>query len=232
MSPIRRRFNYGYSILCGVVAFGCAAILFARSGVAAPLAQALLPNFITTAQTTITVTVALDDGQTILVPIDLEFVNWHEEEGGYISLVATTEQQPNMFIAVEESNVISTSMQAIVYVTSTPPPLVVVPVVPTATIAPLVINTPTPTQAVAAAQEEISTIGEWVAASEEQKRATALLWSQRLVANGTISVSAEWYANELFDCVDIALSGSVEPFGESYSILDIAAVCIATMGTP
>ena len=142
MSPIRRRFNYGYWILCGVAAFVCAAFLFARSGVAAPLAQALLPNFITTAQTTITVTVALADGQTILVPIDLEFVNWHEEEGGYLSLVATTEQQPNMFIGVEESSVISASMQAIVYATPKPPPLVVAPVVPAATTAPLVINTP------------------------------------------------------------------------------------------
>jgi len=105
--------------------------------------------------------------------------------------------------------------------------------VPTATSLPVATIAPSPTAIATAAnvptQSEITTVGQWVVASEEQKRASALLWSQRLASANKIALSPEVYANELFDCVDITLGGSVEPFGESYSILDVAAVCAALM---
>jgi hypothetical protein len=144
-----------------------------------------------------------------------------------------------MTIAVSEVEYIDAAM-----VIQGPPSVAAAPavVVATATVAPVVILAsptvapvvivPTPTSTPTPSLAEIETVGQWVTASEEQKRATTLLWSQRLASNGTITVDPRWYANELFDCVDITLGGSVEPFGAAYSIDDVAAVCIVTMGTP
>jgi len=127
----------------------CTVLLFASSGYAAPLAQALLPNFIMRAQTTITVTVSLADGQTVRVPVALDFTTRHEEVGGYLLIDAHVDQQPSVFIAVDDSGTISASMQAIVYSTSTPQPVAIAPTLPppTPTLAPIaVVLTATPTQ--------------------------------------------------------------------------------------
>lgn len=130
--------------LVGLIA-ASAALFVASSGYAAPLAQALLPNFILRAQTTITVTVSLADGQTVRVPVSLDFTTRHEEAGGYLFVDAHADQQPNLFIAVDDSGTISASMQAIVYSTATPKPVAIAPTLPPPTLAPIVVA-PTATQ--------------------------------------------------------------------------------------
>lgn len=223
-------------VLVGAI-FVCAPSIFAAS-----LPQSILRDFVASAKTTISITITLADGQTIVVPVTVIFGLQNDSTwGGKASVDAEVVQQPGMTIAVERSGYIDASIvaynaapvggatQPVVIVatpTVAPPTVMAVVIAPTPTLIPQPTNTPS------ILLFELETVGQWMAANEDMKRGNTLLWSQRLFAEGTITVSAEWYANELFDCVDIAVEAAYETFGASYSILDIAAVCVVTMGTP
>lgn len=89
-------------------------------------AQSPLPFFILDAQTQIVATVALPDGQVVVVPINLTFVTRSEQAGAYLSVEAEAVQPNNAVVAMDDSKPISASVSAIVY-SDSPVPIAVVP---------------------------------------------------------------------------------------------------------
>lgn len=126
----------------------CAA-LFLLSAKDSAFAQTVLGDFNIQSQTTIAVTVVTDDGQTIVVPIVLDYSAENRQGYGFIKLDASVPQQPGMTITVEESPYISATMRVAV---QTDPRTPIVPVVaqPIATAQPAVTATPVPALVVVA----------------------------------------------------------------------------------
>jgi len=88
-----------------------AIFLFTYPVAAAPYAQSTLPNFTLNAQTVISVTVAITDGQVIVVPVDLTFIAQNQDGETDVSLIADVEQQPGIFIGVAPSSMITATIQ-------------------------------------------------------------------------------------------------------------------------
>jgi hypothetical protein len=59
--------------VAAIVLAAGAILFFAARGSAAPLVQSILPNFLASAKTSISITITLADGQTIVVPVALIF---------------------------------------------------------------------------------------------------------------------------------------------------------------
>lgn len=93
-----------------IIAAG-AILFFAARGSAAPLVQPILANFLASAKTSISITITLADGQTIVVPVTLLFGLEHDSSwGGRVSLNTEVQQQPGMTIAVSEAEYIDAAM--------------------------------------------------------------------------------------------------------------------------
>jgi len=78
---------------------------------AAPAAQSTLPDFTLNAKTVISVTIAISDGQVIVVPIQLTFISQNQDGETDVSLIANADQQAGIFIGVAPSNSISATIQ-------------------------------------------------------------------------------------------------------------------------
>jgi len=70
---------------------------------AAPPSQATVPSFGLTASTTLTVTVVLADGQSVVVPVDVQIVADHQNGTTEVTIVTDVDPQPGLQIAVESS---------------------------------------------------------------------------------------------------------------------------------
>lgn len=89
-----------------------AALFFLREPLfAAPAAQTALPDFTLNAQTTITVTVAITDGQVIVVPVELSFVAENANGETNVFLITDVEQQAGIFIGVSPNNALIATIE-------------------------------------------------------------------------------------------------------------------------
>ena len=74
---------------------------------AAPLTQDTIPDFTLNAQSTLTVTIVLTDGESIVVPVEVEFVAENQDGTVDVAVDATVdavvEEQPDLEIIVESS---------------------------------------------------------------------------------------------------------------------------------
>lgn len=94
-----------------LVAFVAALTIFVAPAAAAPHAQSSIPNFVLNSQTVISVTVAITDGQVIVIPLDLTYVTQNSAGQANVSIIADVEQQPGLFIGVSPAEEISTTLQ-------------------------------------------------------------------------------------------------------------------------
>ena len=94
-----------------LVACVAALIFYTAPAAAAPHAQANIPNFVLNSQTMISVTVAITDGQVIVIPLDLTFVVQNSAGQADVSIIADVEQQPGLFIGVSPAEEIATTLQ-------------------------------------------------------------------------------------------------------------------------
>src|SRR3954451_18836668 len=78
---------------------------------AAPAAQSTLPDFTLNAKTIISVTVAISNGQVIVVPVDLSFTANNHDGQTDVSLITNADQQGGIFIGVSPSPSISATIQ-------------------------------------------------------------------------------------------------------------------------
>ena len=88
-----------------------AMLFFTLPVAAAPRAQSTLPDFTLNAQTVLTVTVAITDGQIIVIPLNLNFVTENENGRTDVSLISDVEQQVGIFIGVAPTTAISATLQ-------------------------------------------------------------------------------------------------------------------------
>jgi uncharacterized protein YgiM (DUF1202 family) len=86
-------------------------ILFTLPVAAAPAAQTTLPDFTLNANTVISVTIAVTDGQVIVVPVHLAFVAKNHDGEADVSLITNADQQGGMFIGVAPAHSISATLQ-------------------------------------------------------------------------------------------------------------------------
>lgn len=106
-------------------------------------------------------------------------------------------------------------------------PTPVLPPTPYMTPTLVVIATPVPT--VTTDLSEITTVGEWVEASPERKETTAIIWTERYLANGTVTDDSDNFANRLLTCVDNTLTGTAEILGANYPAQTVADGCASTL---
>ena len=93
------------------MAFVAAILIFATPVSAAPAAQTTLPDFTLNAQSTLTVTLVLTDGETVVVPVAMEFVAENQDDTVDVSIDAQAdtpldaegEELPDLEISVESS---------------------------------------------------------------------------------------------------------------------------------
>jgi uncharacterized protein YraI len=97
---------------------------------------------------------------------------------------------------------------------------------PTPTLRPTETPTPEPTEVVYA---EITTVGEWMNASQEQKAATAFIWTVRLGDAGLVTTDLVRFAAALLVCVDNTLATTADILGPDYAVQEIAAGCASTL---
>ena len=100
-------------------------------------------------------------------------------------------------------------------------------IVPIATATPPPPPTPTPSPTVVYA--EIMTVGEWMVANQEQKDATALIWTLEFVEDGLVTAVPIVFATELATCVNTVLAQPIVGITESYAARDIAFGCAITL---
>lgn len=93
-----------------IVTLTAALLLMTNSAAAAPSPQSTVPDFVLNAQTIISVTVAVSDGQVIVVPVDLTFIAQNRSGQTNVALIADVEQQAGMFIGVSPSNAIDATI--------------------------------------------------------------------------------------------------------------------------
>jgi hypothetical protein len=93
-----------------IVTLTAASLMMSSSATAAPLPQSAVPDFVLNAQTIISVTVAVSDGQVIVVPVDLTFIAQNRSGQTNVALIADVEQQAGMFIGVSPSNAIDATI--------------------------------------------------------------------------------------------------------------------------
>ena len=105
---------------------------------AAPLTQDTIPDFTLNAQSTLTVTIVLTDGESIVVPVEVEFVAENQDGTVDVAVDATVdavvEEQPDLEIIVESSAASTATLEI-----STDTPI-------TATTTPTATATTTPTE--------------------------------------------------------------------------------------
>lgn len=95
-----------------LAAFIAALALFAIPTFAAPQTQQTpLPDFTLNAQTVISVTVAISDGQVIVVPVNLTFIAENQNGQTDVSVITDVEQQAGIFIGVAPSRVTAATLQ-------------------------------------------------------------------------------------------------------------------------
>jgi uncharacterized protein YraI len=106
-------------------------------------------------------------------------------------------------------------------------PTPVLPATPYVTPTLVIIATPVPTAT--ADLSEITTVGEWMAASQARKEATTIIWTERYLANGTITDDSGDFAGRLLTCMDNTLVGTAEILGANYPAQTVADGCASTL---
>src|SRR5262249_38867824 len=98
---------------------------------------------------------------------------------------------------------------------------------PTPYITPTLVIVATATPTMTADLSEITTVGEWVNATQERKEATAIIWTERYISDGTIAGDSGDFAGELLNCVDNTLVGTAEILGANYPAHTVADGCVS-----
>lgn len=172
-------------VLVGAI-FACAPSIFA-----APLTQSILRDFVASAKTTISITITLAGGQTIVVPVTVIFGLQNDSTwGGKASVDAEVVQQPGMTIAVQKSGYIDASIVAYNAAPVAPAAQPVV-IVATPTVAPptvmAVVIAPTPTLTPQFSLEEQAFMNESVVIADNYSGAFGKI-SELLTQAGSNSV--------------------------------------------
>ncbi len=86
-------------------------IVLAAPVSAAPPSQTVVPGFSLTADTTLTVMIVLADGQTVVVPVDVQYVAVQQNGTTQVTTIAGVDQQPGLQIAVTTSGPVTGTLQ-------------------------------------------------------------------------------------------------------------------------